>query len=186
MSMIYGERVRLRANEREDVAKFHKWINDPEVTRGLALYLPMSMADEENWFDNLSKRDPNEKPLAIEIRKGKAWKLIGNCGVFGIELTHRSGELGIMIGNKSEWDKGYGSEAMTLLLRHTFETLNLNRAFLRVYADNVRAVRSYEKAGFVLEGRLREAVYKHGKYDDVLIMSVLRSEWMKRKKKEKR
>lgn len=186
MSIIYGERVRLRANERGDVAKFHEWINDPEVTRGLALYLPMSMTDEENWFDGLSKRDPNERPLSIEVRKGRVWKLVGNCGVFGIELTHRSGELGIMIGDKTEWDKGYGSEAMTLLLRHAFETLNLNRAFLRVYADNTRAVRSYEKAGFVLEGRLREAVYKHGKYDDVLIMSVLRSEWMKRKKKEKR
>ena len=62
-------------------------------------------------------------------------------------------------------------------MRHCFETLNLNRTFLRVYTENIRAVRSYEKAGFVLEGRLREAVYKFGKYDDVLIMSVLRSEW---------
>jgi RimJ/RimL family protein N-acetyltransferase len=62
--------------------------------------------------------------------------------------------------------------------------LNLHRLFLRVYADNVRAVRSYEKAGFVLEGRLREAVYKFGRYDDVLIMSVLRSEWDARKKEK--
>ncbi|NOH01483.1 MAG: GNAT family N-acetyltransferase [Chloroflexi bacterium] len=182
MSIIYGKRVRLRANERGDLKKFHEWVNDPEVTRGLALYLPMSMADEEKWFD--AQRDPNEKPFAIEIRKGRVWKLIGNCGVFGIELTHRSGELGIMIGEKSEWDKGYGAEVMTLLLRHCFGTLNLNRAFLRVYADNVRAVRSYEKAGFVLEGRLREAVYKNGKYDDVLIMSVLRSEWASRSKEK--
>jgi RimJ/RimL family protein N-acetyltransferase len=131
-----------------------------------------------DWFDGLAKRDPNERPLSIEIRKGKSWKLIGNCGVFGIEWANRSAELGIIIGEKSEWDKGYGAEAMTLLLRHGFETLNLHRLALRVYAENVRAVRSYEKAGFVLEGRMREAVYKHGKYDDVLIMSVLRSEWL--------
>jgi len=65
-----------------------------------------------------------------------------------------------------------------LLVRHCFETLNLNRAYLRVYAENLRAKRSYEKAGFVEEGRLREAVYKHGKYDDVILMSVLRSEWI--------
>jgi RimJ/RimL family protein N-acetyltransferase len=110
--------------------------------------------------------------------------LIGNCGVFGIELTHRSAELGIMIGDKSEWNKGYGAEAMTLLLRHCFETLNLNRAFLRVYEDNIRAVRSYEKAGFILEGRQRQAVYKNGKYEDVLFMSVLRSEWDKRMKEK--
>lgn len=184
MSMIYGKRVRLRAVEREDVNKFHEWVNDPEVTRGLTLYLPMSMTDEENWFNSLMKRDQEEKALAIEVRKGRNWKLIGNCGVFGIEHLNSSAELGIMIGDKSEWDKGYGSEVMLLLLRHGFETLNLNRAFLRVYVDNVRAVRSYEKAGFVLEGRLREARYKFGKYEDVLIMSVLRSEWMSRKKEK--
>ncbi|MCB0120349.1 MAG: GNAT family N-acetyltransferase [Anaerolineales bacterium] len=177
MSIILGKRMRLRAVERDDVPRFHEWVNDPEVTRGLALYLPMSMRDEEDWFERVSKGDPNQKPLAIEVRKGKAWKLIGNCGVFDISFTNRSAELGIIIGDKSEWNKGYGAEAMTLLLRHCFETLNLNRAFLRVYEDNIRAVRSYEKAGFVLEGRLRKAVYKYGKYEDVLIMSVLRSEW---------
>lgn len=184
MSMIYGERVRLRAVEREDVNKFHKWVNDPEVTLGLYLYLPMSMTDEESWFNSLTKRDQDEKPLAIEVRKGKNWKLIGNCGVFGIEHVNSSAELGIMIGDKSEWNKGYGCEVMTLLLRHCFETLNLNRAYVRVYTENIRAVRSYEKAGFVLEGRLREAVYKIGKFDDVLIMSVLRSEWMSRRKEK--
>lgn len=185
MSILYGKRIRLRAVEREDVQKFHEWINDPEVTLNLALYLPMSMQDEQNWFDGLSKRDPHEKPLAIEIRKGKAWKLIGNCGVFGIEFKNRNAELGIMIGDKSEWNKGYGAEAMTLLQRHCFETLNLNRVFLRVYEENVPAVRAYEKAGFVLEGRQRQAVYKNGKYEDVLFMSVLRSEWDKRMKEKR-
>ncbi|MDO8753457.1 MAG: GNAT family protein [Anaerolineales bacterium] len=184
MSIIVGERIRLRAVEREDVNKFHEWVNDPEVTRGLSLYLPMSMTDEENWFNAMTKRAQNEKALAIEVRKGKHWKLIGNCAVFGIEQVNRSAELGIMIGDKSEWNKGYGSEAMTLLVRHCFETLNLNRAFLRVYTENIRAVRSYEKAGFVLEGRLREAVYKIGKYEDVLMMSVLRSEWDSQKKEK--
>jgi RimJ/RimL family protein N-acetyltransferase len=184
MSMVYGKRIRLRAVEREDVQKFHEWVNDPEVTRNLGLYLPMSMQDETTWFEGLGKRDPNEKPLAIEIRKGKAWKLIGNCGAFGIDTVNRSAELGIMIGAKEEWNKGYGSEAMTLLLQHGFETLNLHRLFLRVYEENVRAVRSYEKAGFVFEGKLRQAVYKHGNYDDVLIMSVLRSEWDSRNKEK--
>jgi RimJ/RimL family protein N-acetyltransferase len=184
MSIIFGKRMRLRAVEHDDVKKFHEWVNDPEVTIGLALYLPMSMVDEENWFNSLAKRDPKEKPLAIEVRKGKTWKLIGNCAVFDIDPVNSSAELGIMIGDKSEWNKGYGSEVMTLLVRHCFETLNLNRAFLRVYTDNIRAVRSYEKAGFILEGRLREAVYKSGTYEDVLIMSVLRSEWMSQKKEK--
>jgi RimJ/RimL family protein N-acetyltransferase len=73
---------------------------------------------------------------------------------------------------------------MVLLLRHCFDTLNLNRVYLRVYAENLRAKRSYDKAGFVEEGRQREGVYKHGKYDNVVIMSVLRSEWIARKKEK--
>jgi len=182
MSIIYGKRIRLRAAEREDVKKFYEWVNDPEVTRGLALFLPMSFTDEENWFNSLAKRDQKEKPLVIEVRKSKAWKMIGNCGVFDIDPVNRSAEVGIMVGEKSEWNKGYGSETMSLLARHCFETLNLNRVSLKVYTENIRAVRAYEKAGFVLEGRLREAVYKFGKYDDVLIMSILRSEWTSQKK----
>ena len=184
MSVIYGERVRLRAVEREDVRRFYDWVNDPEVTHSLTLYLPMSTLDEERWFEGASQRDPNEKPLAIEMREGENWKLIGNCGVFGIEWVQRTGELGIMIGEKSAWNKGHGTEVMKLLLRHCFETLNLNRVYLRVYADNPRAKRAYEKAGFVEEGRLRQAVYKHGKYDDIFVMSVLRSEWSSRKKEK--
>lgn len=183
MSMIHGERVRLRAAEREDVKHYYEWVNDPQVTRNLALYLPMSNVEEERWFEQMLQRDPNEKTLAIEIRNGvpsgddKGWKLIGNCAVFGIEWVNSNAELGIMIGDKSCWDQGYGTEVMTLLVRHCFETLNLNRVFLRVYADNLRGKRAYEKAGFVEEGRMREAVFKHGRYDDVIIMSVLRSEW---------
>ncbi|KXK13966.1 MAG: putative acetyltransferase [Chloroflexi bacterium OLB14] len=184
MSIIYGERIRLRAVEREDLKKFHEWVNDPEVTRGLAMYLPLSMADEENWFNLLLQRNPNERPFVIDLKKGRSWKMIGNCGFHAIENNNRCGEVGIMIGDKAEWNKGYGTEAMTLLQQHGFETLNLNRVYLRVYADNVRAVRAYEHAGFVLEGRLREANYKHGKYEDVLLMGVLRSEWDKRKKKK--
>lgn len=182
MSIIHGERVRLRAVERSDVEKFHAWINDPEVTEGLALYLPMSMRDEESWFEGLASRPPQEKPLAIECRDGDGWKLIGNSGFFDLDHTAHSGEIGIMIGDKTYWNRGYGTEAMNLLLRHGFETLNLHRIFLRVYASNQRAIRSYEKAGFSHEGRLRDAVYKRGRYDDVLMMSILRSEWDAKKK----
>jgi RimJ/RimL family protein N-acetyltransferase len=182
MSMIYGDRVRLRATERSDVPHYYEWVNDPEVTFGLSLYLPMSNAEEERWFERTLERDPNEKPLAVEVRDGEGWKLIGNCGMFGIEWTNRSAELGILIGDKSVWDKGYGTETMILLLRHGFETLNLNRLFLHVYASNARAIRSYVKAGFVEEGRLREALYKNGRYDDIIVMSVLRSEWESRKR----
>lgn len=184
MSIIYGERVRLRAAEREDVKNFYVWVNDPDVTRYLSLYLPMSTVDEENWFNSMTQRSQSEKTLVIEVRDGNGWKMIGNCGVFDIDPIGRLGEIGIMLGEKDEWDKGYGTEAMSLLVHHCFETLNFNRVYLRVYAENLRAKRAYEKAGFVEEGRLREAVYKNGKYDDVIIMSVLRAEWIARMKEK--
>jgi diamine N-acetyltransferase len=87
-----------------------------------------------------------------------------------------SAEVGIFIGDKTEWNKGYGTEVMRLLLQHGFENLNLNRIFLRVDEHNLGGIRCYEKAGFIHEGRLRQANFHEGKYYDHLIMSVLRSE----------
>ena len=82
-----------------------------------------------------------------------------------------------MIGEKEYWDQGYGSEAMQLMLKHGFETLNLHRIWLQVYDKNVRGIRAYEKTGFTVESRFREAHYQHGRYYDIIIMSILRSEW---------
>ena len=182
MSIIYGKRVRLRSAERSDLEKFLEWINDPEVTEGLTLFLPMSSIDEDKWFENAMGRPQEEKPLVIDRKDGDDWQLIGNSGFFDFDWVARSAEVGIMIGEKSVWNQGYGTEVMTLLLRHGFATLNLNRIYLRVYAENKRAIRTYEKVGFVHEGRMRQGVYKQGEYFDVLFMSVLREEWDARNK----
>lgn len=175
--MIYGKRIRLRGIEKSDVPKFYEWINDPDVYQGLDTHLPLSMQDEEHWVEQTLQQEQAQKPLAIEARDGDGWKLIGNCGFFNLEWMNSAAELGIMIGDKTFWNQGYGTETMQLLLKHGFETLNLNRIYLRVYSTNPGALRAYEKAGFVKEGTLREAVYRNGKYADDYIMSVLRSEW---------
>jgi len=177
MSVIYGDRVRLRAVERDDVKFFYDWVNDPDVADGIALYLPQSQQDEERWFEEHSNRDQHLKPFSIDMREDTRWKLIGNCIVFKIDWVASWGELGIMIGDKTCWGKGYGTEVMNLLLRHCFVTLNLNRVQLRVFSRNARARRTYEKVGFIEEGSLRQAGYKQGKYDDVIVMGILRSEW---------
>lgn len=182
MSIIYGERIRLRRPERDDLSLFVAWINDPEVTKGLTLYLPMAMWEEEAWFDNLSKRPPEERPLSVEIRDGDSWRIIGNTSFFKIDAVARSAEVGIMLGDKTVWNQGYGTETMRLLIKHGFEALNLNRIQLHVYEDNIWAIRTYEKVGFVHEGHKRQALYKHGKYKDVLIMSILRNEWEQQEK----
>jgi RimJ/RimL family protein N-acetyltransferase len=137
------------------------------------------MADEEKWFEHANFREQAEKPLAIEIKQEGGWRLIGSCGFFDLDWTSRSGEIGIMIGDKAVWDQGYGTETVRLLLKHGFETLNLHRVVLRVYDNNRRAIRAYEKAGFTHEGTLRQAAYKNGAYHDLHMMSVLRSEWDK-------
>jgi RimJ/RimL family protein N-acetyltransferase len=175
--MIYGERIRLRGVERDDIPRFYEWINDPQVLEGLSIYLPMSMTDEEKWFERATSREQPEKPLAIDMQDGAGWRLIGNCGFFDFDWTSRAGEIGIMIGDRSVWDQGYGTETVGLMLKHGFETLNLNRVVLRVYDNNRRAIRAYEKAGFTHEGTLRQVAYKNGVYHDLHVMSVLRSEW---------
>jgi len=175
--MLYGKRIRLRGNERSDLPKFVEWLNDPEVRRYLSVSLPISQAVEEQWFENMLKRPPEEQPLGIEIKDGEHWRLIGNCGIFDIDWRSRKAEVGLFIGDKSCWNQGYGLEVMQLLLRLGFGTLNLNRIFLRVDAENLGGIRAYEKAGFVHEARLRESDFREGKYCDDLIMSVLCSEW---------
>jgi diamine N-acetyltransferase len=175
--MIFGKRIRLRGVEKEDLPLFVEWLNDPEVIEGLMYFQPLSYEEELRWFENLAEHPVSERPLAIEIQEGDKWHMIGNCGFHNISAINRSAEVGIFIGEKSLWNMGYGSETMQLLLKYGFESLNLNRISLVVYDDNSGAIRAYEKAGFVLEGRLRQAKYKHGRYGDEMIMSVLRSEW---------
>jgi RimJ/RimL family protein N-acetyltransferase len=176
--MIYGDRIRLRPAEREDLPTFVSWLADPEIRKGISRYLPMSMAQEELWFEGMLKQPVDMQTLVIEVKRGsKKWITIGNCGFHNLNWRLRSAELGILIGEKKEWNKGYGTETMQLLLKHGFLALNLNRLELLVYEDNLGGVRAYEKAGFVHEGRLRQAQFSEGEYKDVLLMSVLRSEW---------
>jgi len=175
--MIYGELIRLRAPEREDLPRFVAWLNDPDVRKNLALSLPLSLLEEERWLENMLQQPPPEHSMVIEIRDGDGWKPAGNCGFHFLDWRCRSGELGLFIGEKSLWNQGYGTDTVRLLLRHGFNTLNLNRISLKVFETNLGGIRSYEKAGFVHEGRFRQAEYQDGRYLDVLFMSVLRSEW---------
>jgi RimJ/RimL family protein N-acetyltransferase len=109
-------------------------------------------------------------------------KHIGNCGLHNIDWKNRVTEVGIMIGEKEYQGKGYGTEAMELLLKYGFETVNLNRIQLHVYDFNIRAIKSYTKIGFIEEGRMRQAQFKNGKYCDMILMSMLHEEWLKKNK----
>jgi RimJ/RimL family protein N-acetyltransferase len=176
--MLQTTRIRLRPIEREDLPRYVTWFSDPEVRQYLARYLPLSMAGEEKWFEQVLTRPEDEQPLAIDLHTGEGtWRHIGGAGYHNIDWRNHSAEVGIAIGEKTLWNQGLGTDVMETLLRHAFETLNLHRLFLRVYADNRRAQGAYIKAGFILEGRMRQAEFREGAYQDVLLYSVLRDEW---------
>ncbi len=174
--MIYGKDVRLRAIEREDIDRFVRWFNDPEVRRYLLMYEPMSRAKEERWFEErLSRKD--DLLFALEVREGDRWVHIGNMGLHRIDWKNRVATLGIVIGEKEYWGKGYGTEAVKTMLRYAFHELGLNRVELETYSFNPRAQRCYQKAGFVREGIRRQALYRDGEFHDVITMGILRSEF---------
>jgi RimJ/RimL family protein N-acetyltransferase len=102
--------------------------------------------------------------------------LLGVVYLLGIDWVHRSAELGLLVGEKSWWGRGVGTEATRRAIEHAFGDLNLHRVSLEVFEDNVPALRAYEHAGFVREGLKREAVYKDGRYRSVVVMGVLRGE----------
>lgn len=176
--MIIGERIILRAWERSDLEAFTRWFNDPEVTVYLGnAYPALSHDQEERYYQN----SIDEKyRYCIVLKEGNV--LIGNCAFHKIESKERSAEVGIVIGEKAYWGQGYGREALKLLLEIGFEGLGLNRIWLRYLDFNARGHRCYLAAGFVEEGRLRQADFVRGQFRDVVIMSVLAEEYLARKR----
>ncbi len=173
--MIGGALVNLRAREMADLERNTRWVNDREVTQYLAVRYQMSGLAEEAWL-----RAGTSAPLtfghvafAIETKDGRH---IGNCDLASVP-EDRKGTVGIMIGEKDCWSKGYGTDALTTLLRFGFDEMNLNRIALSVFANNERAQACYRKCGFVEEGRLREARYFAGAFHDEVTMGILRAEF---------
>ncbi|MBI2299830.1 MAG: GNAT family N-acetyltransferase, partial [Armatimonadetes bacterium] len=168
--------LRLRAPEREDLPIFVTWFNDPEVRQYLSMFAPMSLAQEERWFEGLRDRT-DDFHLVIEIQQKGTWRPIGNCGLHNWDKRNRKVTVGIAIGEKDCWSHGQGTAALKLLLAFAFDELNVHRVELNVYDFNARARRCYEKVGFRLEGVRRQAVFTSGRYLDVHDMAILEDEY---------
>ena len=148
--MIFGDKIRLRAVEKEDLPNYVKWLNDRQVTKYLNTHSPLSNAAEEKWFDHLQESNSSEA-LSIDARVDNNWLHIGICSLNGIDTLSKNAEFGIFIGNKDYWNKGCGREATLLTLKHGFEDLNLHLIYLHVFEEHKNAIVAYQAAGFQQE-----------------------------------
>ena len=179
--MIRGEKVDLVAVSSEYLEHYHRWINDPEVVDMLGVSrLPLSMQDEREWLEEALDRQKEARSFTILTKKGHP---IGNIGFNHLTYNNRHGTIGIMIGEKGFWNRGYGTDAMRTLMRFGFEELGLIRIELRVDSMNERAIACYKKCGFVVEGRSRKHTFVNGEYHDDLEMAILLEEWNRKSRR---
>jgi RimJ/RimL family protein N-acetyltransferase len=177
--MLKGEKVTLRGLRREDLLRLWEFNNDLEVelAGGGDPPMPQSLERLQADFDqNLTKDGRDGAWFAIEADG----KMIGQCGLHSFDncrgINHNC-ELGIAIGDKAYWSKGYGREAVSLLIDYAFRYWNIHRVWLRTNSGNERAIRAYRACGFVEEGLMREHEWNNGRYVDTVFMGVLRREW---------
>ena len=176
MDRLMGERVVLREFRQEDISGIRSWVNDADTVRymGGAFTRPQTWEESESYLSNILSGGAGGVNLVIADREKKRY--LGQCGLMKVDQTARNAELAIVMAPDSA-GRGYGREALRLLLDYAFRQMNLNRVYLRVYAENERAVRCYLACGFREEGRQREQVYFDGHYGDVLEMGILRREF---------
>lgn len=175
--LIRAERVYLRPAERGDLETFVRWFADADVTRYLRARVPFSQAAEEKWFDQMVEKQ-GKSDFHFVICLIEDGRPIGTAGLHDIDLENGKAEFGISIGEKAEWNKGFGTETLRAICDFGFGQLRLERIYLEVYDGNEAGKRAYQKAGFVTEGALRNAHFADGQHHDALIMSLLRDEWL--------
>ncbi|MCL2055616.1 MAG: GNAT family N-acetyltransferase [Oscillospiraceae bacterium] len=171
---IVGKRLYLSPLSLDDAEIFTKWVNDPAVSCNLGNYpAQISLSSEKTYLEDLAKKHC----YSIVLHDGDV--MIGNLGLGDIDHRSRKATLGIMIGEAEMRGKGYGTEAICLILDYGFNTLNLHNIMLYVHADNGQGIACYKKAGFREFGRRRESHFKNGRYIDVIHMEILSTEWGK-------
>ena len=155
---------------------FARWDRDVEYMRLLDSD-PHRLMTAKQIKAAIEKDEAESQEIQFAIRTLAEDRLIGFVALDGINWPHGDSFVGIGIGDRAYWGRGYGTDAMRVLLRYAFTELNLSRLSLNVFSYNQRALRSYEKAGFVVEGRQRQALQRDGQYHNLIFMGVLCDEW---------
>lgn len=174
--MIAGRVVNLIPVEREHLPLFVRWQNDPEFTRFWGRPgNTTSLAEMESWFqEQTRRRGGKERFWVIATKEGKP---LGRIWLFGLNHMERNCEVAIGVGEKEYWGEGYGSDAMMAFLNYLFTEMGLHKVYLNVLDFNQRAMKSYLKCGFVVEGTLREEWLVEGKWCDYIRMGILEHEF---------
>lgn len=178
--IFHGELVRLTAEEPDVYAKTSAhWQRDSEFKRLLDSdpVQPVSEKAIKDWLEKQIEKGSQPERYYFTVRTLTDDKLIGFFGLY-LDLIHSDAMVGIGIGEREFWSKGYGTDMMKVSLRYAFLDLGLQRVTLGLHDYNPRALRSYEKAGFRLEGRMRKDMLREGKRTDTLWMGILREEWL--------
>ena len=170
--MIEGKKVRLRSLTKKDFNKTFKWHNDLEL-KNLTLSHPFPVTDvqEEEWYENLLK-DSSNKNVYFGIEDIANEVLAGIIFLSKINMIHQTCWLGVFIGEETARGKGFGKEAVNLLVDFAFNSLNFRKVSLEVVKTNKNAISVYKKLGFVQEGEMKKQVFIEGKYSDLIIMSL--------------
>jgi RimJ/RimL family protein N-acetyltransferase len=182
--LLEGQKVRLRSFELSDLDEIMKHWNKIELRRFLGAVDrgPASHNEEEEWIKNTWKERKEKKAHTFAVETVANNQLIGGTGIFGIDWTSRSAEAGISIYNPEFWGKGFGAEALELLLGFAFRDLNMNRIGLEVFDFNKRAYKCYVKVGFRETGKRRKVKFIQGQYHDGILMDILKDEWVAKRK----
>lgn len=179
-SFLEGKGIMLRGLLLSDLSGgYPSWFNDPEVTRFNSHgRFPKTPQEMEDYYRSVTRSSDN---LVLAIIEKSSGLHIGNISLQKIQWTDRSAEYAIVLGERSSWGKGYGKEASDLILAHGFLELNLHRIYCGTSANNEGMKKLAAHMGMKEEGRRRDAIFKHGKYQDILEYGLLREEYLKLK-----
>jgi RimJ/RimL family protein N-acetyltransferase len=175
-TFLRGQRVNLRGLRRDDMEHVRRWWDNAEATQYMETGARPATEPMLEAFYKSATENPNVVVFVVE--DADTGQPIGTSGLFEIFWPGRRAEFRILIGEPSTFDKGYGTEATRMTVAYGFSRLNMEVIHLGVNASNARAVRAYEKAGFVKEGLRRKFVFARGVYHDAVVMSILREEYL--------
>ncbi len=169
--MLIGSKICLAPMFQADAPIIFNWRNCADIMRSDGLYRPTSQSAFEEWFASIGR---DSTKVVFSIRRQGDLAFLGYIQIVNIHASNRSAELGIMIGESANRQRGYGQEALTLCVGFCWSELNLQRLSMIVFGDNPAALRAYHKAGFEIEGIMRRAIYINGAYQDATMLALLR------------